>query len=63
LGEFRSACESVLALAGFDLGKLGCNLEAFDIGKGFDGLSLSFQAKTGAALLLGGDAVVGNERC
>ena len=60
--QLRPAVERIGALAGLDLGELGDDLEAFGLGEGGDGLALRFEAEAGAALLLGRDAVIGDER-
>ena len=59
--QLRPALERVGALAGLDLGELADDLEAFRRGKGCNGLALSLEPEAGAALLLGRDAVVGDE--
>ena len=59
--ELGSPVEGVGTFAGLDLGELADDLEPFILGKASDGLLLRFKAKAGAALLLGGDTVVGNQ--
>ena len=60
--QLRPALQRVAALAGLDLGELGDDGEAFGGGEAGDSLALGFKAKTRAALLPGGHAVVGDER-
>ena len=60
--QFGPAVECVAALAGLDLGELGDDLEAFGRGERGDGGALRLQAEAGTALLLGRDAVVGDQR-
>jgi hypothetical protein len=59
--QLRSAVERIGTLAGLDLGKLGDHLEALRSSEGGDRLALRFKTEAGAALLLGGRAIVGNE--
>ena len=59
--QLRPPVERIAAFAGLDLGELGDDLETFGLGKADDSLALGFEAEARAALLLGRDAVIGDQ--
>jgi len=60
--QFGPTIQCIAAFAGLDLCELGDDLEAFSGGKRLDSRALAFQAEAGTALLLGRDAIVGDQR-
>ena len=60
--KLRPALQRVRTFAAFRLGELGGDLEAFGGGEPDNGGALRFEAQAAAALFLGADAVVADDR-
>src|SRR5262245_26371929 len=59
--ELRALVESIGAFAGFNLDKLGRDVERFGSGELRDGLALGLQTEARTALRLGRNTVIGND--
>jgi hypothetical protein len=57
----RPARQGISTLAGLDLGELARDLESLGLGKRYKRFALRLNARTGAPLPLGRDAMVGDQ--